>query len=353
LVGFFRVTLVLESRMERVLQLIRPTGRPAFCCMAWGKMEAMVGNTPALSGPISVRLFGTFTIQRNGVSLSAADLGGCKPRHILEILLLNLGSPVSKNRIIETVWGSDAGTGTVATLESYVSGIRRAIQPGNTKNGPLRTANGGYVLDPALVDLDLSRFRELVNEAHDVSPRNAYELLTEALKLSSDPLLGSELASDWADEARTRQAAERLSALLKAAETAALLDRFADSIHWARMAVEADPLNERAWTQLVTGYEMAGLPAEGLSAYARCRTIFDRDLGCAPGSALQAAHLRLLRQRAEVDADLSEVMAALVYLGDSLDGQKRDSNSAADPGLTRENAGRIVASFLRRARIAI
>lgn len=312
-----------------------------------------MGNSLASSGLISVRLFGTFEVRRNGVALSAADMGGCKPRHILEILLLNLGSPVSKGRIIETLWGSGAGKGTVATLESYISGIRRAIQPGNTKNGPLRTANGGYVLDPALVDLDLSRFSQLVEKAGQAAPRDAYTLLTEALQLSAEPLLGSELASDWADEARARQAAERLAAQIHAAETAAILDLPQEAVCWARLAVASDPLNERAWTLLVTGYEQSGLPAEGLSAYARCRLIFDRDLGCAPGPALQAAHLRLLRQRAAANTELSEVMAALVYLGDTLSGQGNAHGSTADSALTRENAGRIVASFLRRARVAV
>ena len=306
-----------------------------------------MGNTPVLSERISVRLFGTFEVRREGISLSAADMGGCKPRHILEILLLNLGSPVSKSRIIETLWGSNAGSGSVATLESYVSGIRRAIQPGNTKNGPLRTANGGYVLDPELVDLDLSRFHQLVQDAGQTTPRKAYAMLTEALELSGHPLLGSELASDWADEARTRQTVERVAALIQAAETAAVLDLPQESAQWALSAVASDPLNERAWTLLITAYELAGLPAEGLSAYARCQEVFDRDLGCTPGPALQAAHMRLLRQRAEASTELSEVFAALVYLGDTLSGQ-RNAQAQTDHGLTRENAGRIVSSFLKR-----
>ncbi|MGK3648897.1 AfsR/SARP family transcriptional regulator [Pseudarthrobacter enclensis] len=313
----------------------------------------MVGNSPEVSGSISVRLFGTFEIRRDGVPLVTAGMAGCKPRHILEILLLNLGKPVSKDRIIETVWRSAAGGGTVATLESYVSGIRRAIQPGNTKSGPLRTANGGYVLDPALVDLDLARFRTLVAAAGQAGPSEAYPLLTEALELSAEPLLGSELASDWADEARAQLAAERLAALTRAAEAAVRTGRSLDAIRWASTAVSSDPLNERAWTLLVQAYESGGLVGEGLAAYSRCRSVFDRDLGCNPGPALQEAHLRLLHQQAAGNAELSEVMAALCVLDGSMNGP-----SAAGPGepgavRTREEAGRIVAEFLRRAQVAV
>jgi DNA-binding SARP family transcriptional activator len=312
-----------------------------------------VENSAGHSPSISVRLFGTFEIRRNGATLTATDLGGCKPRHILEILLLNLGTPVSKTQLIDILWGASASEGAVATLESYVSGIRRAIQPGQTKTGPLRTANSGYVLDPQLVELDLWDFRQLVRSAAQASPAEAYPLLLKALELSAEPLLGFELVADWADDARTRHAAEKVAAQIFAAETAAVLERTDDAIRWAQAAIRSEPLNERAWTVLVTTYEQAGLPAEGLSAYDRCRRLFDRDLGCAPGPALQDAHLRLLRQRAEGNSELSEVLAALLYLGERLDEPKRHMLPAAESRRLHENAGRVLDSFLQRVRAAV
>lgn len=325
-------------------------------------------NAPEVAPPIAVQLFGPLVIRRDGRTLTAKDLGGCKPRHILEILLLNLGTPVSKVQLIEMLWGPSAGEGAVATLESYVSGIRRAIQPGRTKTGPLRTANSGYLLDSGLVDLDLSRFTALLQVASVRTPVEAYPLLVEALELSAEPLLGFELAAEWADAARTRHVAERVGVMITAAETASVLGRHNEAVRWAQLSVQAEPLNERAWTALVTAYERAGLPAEGLSAYERCRRRFDHDLACTPGPALQAAHLRLLRQRAEANPELSEVLAALLYLGEQLSGsgtpdagqgsgapeagQCPVQHRAADRRL-QEDASRILDSFLQRVRAAV
>ncbi|HSO90566.1 MAG TPA: BTAD domain-containing putative transcriptional regulator [Arthrobacter sp.] len=308
-------------------------------------VDSVSGYIPA----ISVRLFGIFEVRRNGAVLRAADMGGCKPRHILEILLLNLGTPVSKTRLVELLWGPRASDGAVATLESYISGIRRAIQPGNTKSGPLRTANGGYVLDPQLVKLDLSEFHQLVRAARQSAPAEAHVLAMRALELASEPLLGFELGAEWADEARARHAAEKVAAQILAAETAAFLDKTELAVTLAKAAVRCEPLNERAWTILVAGYEQAGLPVEGLSAYERCRRLFDRDLGCTPGPALQAAHLRLLRQRAEGNTELSEVLAALLYLGERLHGPKCTQPAAEESRRMQENAGRVLDSFLQQA----
>jgi DNA-binding SARP family transcriptional activator len=238
-------------------------------------------------------------------------------------------------------------------LESYVSGIRRTIQPGNTKTGPLRTANSGYVLDPHLVELDLSVFHQLVGAARLAPPAEAHVLAMQALELAAEPLLGFELVADWAEEARTRHSAEKVAAQILAAETAAFLDKPELTITLAQAAIQSEPLNERAWTILVAGYEQASLPVEGLSAYERCRRLFDRDLGCAPGPALQAAHLRLLRQRAEGNAELSEVLAALLYLGERLHGPKRTQLAAEESRRRQENAGRVLDSFLQQALAAV
>ena len=314
-----------------------------------GKSEINVEDIGVNAPAISVRLFGTFEIRRNGGVLTAADMGGCKPRHILEILLLNLGTPVSKARLVELLWGPRASSGAVANLESYVSGIRRAIQPGNTKTGPLRTANGGYVLDPQLVELDLSEFQQLVHAARQAAPAEAHLLALQALELADEPLLGFELVAEWAIDARTRHAAEKVAAQILAAETAAFLDKPQLTISLAQAAIQSEPLNERAWTILVCGYEQAGLPVEGLSAYERCRRLFDRDLGCAPGPALQATHLRLLRQRAEGNTELSEVLAALLYLGERLHGPKCSQSAPEESRRMQENAGRVLDSFLQQA----
>lgn len=305
-----------------------------------------------VSPVVSVQLFGNFELRRDSVVLTSAEMGGCKPRHILEILLLNFGTGMSKDRLIEVLWGSHAPEGAVATLESYVCCLRRLIQPGRTRTGPLRTANGGYVLDTRLVDSDLDRFHRLVQEADAALPAVAYPLLRRAIKMSAPPLLGNEVVPEWANEARLRIASQRLELQIRAAETATALSFPAEAIGWAQAALAADGLNERAWTALVSAYELAGLYAEGLTAYDRCRRTFHRELACTPGSALQALYVRLLRQTAEAEGDLSEALEALICLGQRLRGAAIPTGRTGG-SLNFEGAEKILDSFLRRAHRAI
>ncbi|WP_108252176.1 AfsR/SARP family transcriptional regulator [Planctomonas deserti] len=273
---------------------------------------------PARPEPLIVRILGPLHVQRGSVVLDATQLGGPKPRQILEILLLRVGTSVSKERLVELIWEGNAPTEAMSTLESYVSVLRRHLQPGCGKSGPLKTTNGGYFLDPTLVDLDLNRFDSRLRLAADADPAVAFPLLMEALAIADAPLLGDELRPAWAEEERGRHAARVATARTMAAEAAIELGRPTEAARLAELAVEADPLCENAWTALLLARQEEGRPAEGLREYERCRGILERELGCAPGPRLQGAHARLLRATAGQDDGLSEVLAALLVLHEAL-----------------------------------
>ncbi|WP_258061877.1 BTAD domain-containing putative transcriptional regulator [Arthrobacter sp. ZGTC412] len=251
-------------------------------------------TTPALQ----ISVFGPLTIRRGDIELSASDLGGPKPRQVLEILLMNFGLPVSKTRLMDLLWAGNLPAVALPTLESYVSVLRRQLQPGAGRSGPLRTVTGGYAIDRSLVELDLDRFETLTKMAGQAEPCEALALLTEALDLASAPLLGDELLPAWAEEERAAHATRVSLARVLAAETALAVGEAGKAITWGGAGVEEDPLNERAWTALILGLEQNGENTEALRAFDRCRRVMDEELGCAPAPVLREAHARLLRSTA-------------------------------------------------------
>jgi DNA-binding SARP family transcriptional activator/ActR/RegA family two-component response regulator len=211
---------------------------------------------------------------------------------------MNFGSAVSKTRIMDLLWGGNHPAVALPTLESYVSVLRRHLQPGTGRTGPLRTVTGGYAIDRSLVELDLDRFESLTKTASQAEPREALALLAEALDLASEPLLGDELLPAWAEEERAAHAARVGLARVAAAEAALAVGDIGMAISLGGAAAKEDPLNERAWTALILGLEQNGENTEALRAFERCRRTIDEELGCAPGPALREAQTRLLRSTA-------------------------------------------------------
>jgi SARP family transcriptional regulator, regulator of embCAB operon len=282
---------------------------PGSTQLTWGHRVTILEMAKKSGGPelvpasqqapvLTISVFGPLTIRRGNTELGANDLGGPKPRQVLEILLLNFGSAVSKTRIMDLLWGDNHPSAAMPTLESYVSVLRRHLQAGTGRSGPLRTVNGGYAIDPSLVDLDLNRFDTLTKQASHADAPAALALLTEALEIASAPLLGDELLPAWAEEERALHAARVSMARAQAAETALAVGDVSKAITWGGAAAKEDPLNERAWTALILGLERNGEKTEALRAYDRCRRVLDEELGCAPSSVLKEAHARLLTSTA-------------------------------------------------------
>ncbi|MFJ4264599.1 BTAD domain-containing putative transcriptional regulator [Paenarthrobacter nicotinovorans] len=247
---------------------------------------------------LRVKIFGPLTVYRGDTELSAGDLGGPKPRQVLEILLLNSGTAVSKTRLMELLWGDHHPAVALPTLESYVSVLRRHLQPGTGRSGPIRTVTGGYAIDKALVDLDLDRFEALTKQASQAPPAEALTLFTEALELATAPLLGDELLPAWAEDERALYASRIATVHVAAAEAALAAGEPGRAVLLTEPITQRDPLNERAWTALILGLERRGEAAEALKAFDRYRRIMDRELGCTPNQTVREAHSRLLASTA-------------------------------------------------------
>ena len=308
--------------------------------------EHPVNPSTSARDTLTIQLFGSITVHRNGTVLGAGQLGGTKPRQILAILAVYLGTPVSKHRLIELLWADHPPAEAVSTLESYVCVLRRHLQPGAGKAGPLQTTTGGYLLDRRLVRVDRDRFGSLLSEAHRATPENALRHLDDALDLAAAPLLEDELTLPWATDERDRHASVVTATQVRASETAAALGLTEQSIALARAALKDDPLNEGAWTTLVLGLERAGRPTEGLQRYERYRRLLGQELGCCPSPVLRDAHARLLRATEDDEGELANVVAALVFLHD---GPRGTQNSPLSVRESLTTAGGIVDAFLRRA----
>ncbi len=111
---------------------------------------------------LAVRMLGPLQVD-GAHRLGPRDFGGIKPRQLLEILLAARGRAVPKERLAELLWGETQPRDAFATLETYVSGLRRRLgQTTATSDGLVVTETGAYRFAVDRVDLDLDRFDDLL-----------------------------------------------------------------------------------------------------------------------------------------------------------------------------------------------
>ena len=92
-------------------------------------------------------------------------LAGAKQRALLALLLLNAGRVVSRDRLIDELWGDEPPETAVTIVQVYVSRLRKLLPP-----DALVTRPPGYLLRAEAEQIDLQRFERLVADARKAEP---------------------------------------------------------------------------------------------------------------------------------------------------------------------------------------
>ena len=285
---------------------------------------------------IEVRLFGPTVVLVDGVALAPAELGGVKPRQILEMLAVEVGAPVSKDRLADRLWENNPPASYVATLESYVCVLRRRLGAGRGKQSPLTTTHNGYQLDPERTRVDLEDFRTLMTSAAEGPEASVIPDAERALAMMTGELLADEPYATWALRAR-----ESLSELVAAGCTrAAVLANRAGghdrAVRFARIAADQGFFSETAWQELMRALWSSGRRAEALRAYADLRAGMLDELGIEPGPASQRLYMTVLRGSASGHGptqERHEVRTLLRLLRQALEAGS-GMDVATEPGLS-------------------
>ena len=108
-----------------------------------------------------VRVLGPLEVWRAG---ALVPIGGPKARLTLAVLLAHRSSVVSVDRLADALWGDDPPPTAVATIQSNVSRLRRALAP----DVDIVARAPGYVLEAPTESVDAAQFEDLTQDASAV-----------------------------------------------------------------------------------------------------------------------------------------------------------------------------------------
>ena len=229
-------------------------------------------------------------------------LGGAKRRAVIASLLLQPNRVVSSEQLVDLVWGDDPPAAALGSLHNHVLRLRRQL------GDRLVTRSPGYLLRVEPGELDLDRFRRLVDEARAVEPSEAAALLHEALALwRGGPL--ADLAAEPAGAAAASLAELRLEALENRIDADLALGRHATLVPELDALIGEQPFREPLRGQLMLALYRSGRQADALEAYGAARATLVEELGTEPGAQLQELHRAILRQDADLAGPSTAVQA--------------------------------------------
>jgi DNA-binding SARP family transcriptional activator len=211
-------------------------------------------------------------------------------RALLAYLLLHANEPMSADRLVDELWGPAAPRTAIASLQNYVSTLRKLLGAGRIELEP-----AGYVLRVDPERFDLTRFNRLVSEARAAPPMERSQLLRSALALwRGQPL--QDLAFEEFAQAEIAELSERhLAAVEERVDADLQLGAGAELVEELAELIAEHPLRERLRGQAMLALYRAGRQADALQAYQDARHILDEELGLEPSEELRDLQQRILR----------------------------------------------------------
>ncbi len=261
-------------------------------------------------------MLGATRIQHDGRSV---DLPARKVRSVLAALALEPGTTSSADRLVDLIWGEAAPRGAHGTLHSYISGLRRVLEPdlpARARPQVLLTSDAGYRLALGREDVDATGFADQVRRLH----RQVARLESQ---LSGGPQVGwpdREQAQGWLealeaallrwrgpayadlgdhpdvvavrtalDELRTTAEEDRALVMLALGDPAGVVAA-------TEQATARHPFRERTWAVHALALARAERQADALAAIRGLRDQLADELGLDPGPLIRTLESAILRQ---------------------------------------------------------
>ncbi|MEC3980616.1 BTAD domain-containing putative transcriptional regulator [Amycolatopsis sp. H20-H5] len=254
-------------------------------------MSAADGAAPRL------QLLGPVKGWRGGAEI---DLGSAHRRTVLATLAMTPGRTVSREELIDAVWGESPPASAQGSIYTYVSGLRRALEPGRPKgSGPqlLASIGSGYSLKLPPADIDVHLFDSLREQARQYRGKQdlpaALKALDAALGLWQGEAL-SGLPGPFAAAQRARLAELRLATAERRAETVLESGGHAELVPELTALAAEHPFRETLRALLMTALHRGGRRTEALAVFADVRDRLVESSGTEPCPALRRLHQQIL-----------------------------------------------------------
>ncbi len=229
---------------------------------------------------MNIYMFGSLRLCVGERELQTNDLGGIKPKQVLELLLLARGHAVTTDALADALWPDRQPRNAAATLHTYVSVLRnRMFDDPLQARRVLVTSPKAYRFTPDAGSVDRDVFDDLVVRARMATHDDRRRLLTAAVALASADLLEDAPYDAWVQAERDRYRDRTAQANLALAREWLLMQDQLMALYYADAALRFSPYSEEAYRIVMLANYALGHDEIARRAGWQCRAVIEDELG--------------------------------------------------------------------------
>jgi DNA-binding SARP family transcriptional activator/tetratricopeptide (TPR) repeat protein/DNA-binding CsgD family transcriptional regulator len=253
--------------------------------------------TANVSAPLRVELLGP---PRAWLGQNELALGPGRQRAVFAVLALRAEHVVSRTELIDAVWGGSAPASAEGSVYTYVSGLRRNLEPQRSRRSPgdiLTSRASGYALRLDPDALDTARFERLREQGRRQLTAGDHQAAARSLDTALNLWRGEALSGvpgPFAETQRSRLAELRLATIEQRAQARLGTGGHVELAAELAGLVQDHPLRESLRELLMIALYRGGRKAEALEVFRDARRVLVEELGIEPGPALRQVHEQIL-----------------------------------------------------------
>lgn len=244
-----------------------------------------LSSSAAPVAPLEIRCFGSFEILLRGRRLSPASFARRKALELLKILVLQSGTPIHRDQLVELLWPGVAHRRGANRLHGVVSALRSALESRRHKRASeyILCRDDHYLLNTgAPQSIDLHRFLELIATARNAQRQRAepaaLQAFEQAIELYRGELYADDGSNEYFEPHRARLRHAYLDAVRAVSRGKLLSGQIDTAIPLLRAALAFEPVALDLQESLITQLARAGRIGEARRQYTACRTALRQQL---------------------------------------------------------------------------
>jgi DNA-binding SARP family transcriptional activator len=233
-------------------------------------------------------------------SATEIPLGPPRQRAVFAALAVRAGRVVSRTELVAAVWGEAPPASAEGNLHTYVSHLRRALDPARPHRGTdslICSDAAGYALHIQESDVDASVFERACAGAARHAAQEDHASVVESLDTALGLWRGDALSGvpgPLAESERERLAQLRVAAVEQRAAAALALGGHRELCAELAGLVREHPVRESLRELLMLSLYRSGRHTEALEVFREARQDLVRELGIEPGEGLRRLHEQVL-----------------------------------------------------------
>ncbi|GAB4280849.1 MAG: hypothetical protein Kow0056_15660 [Coriobacteriia bacterium] len=251
--------------------------------------------------PCRVRLFGGLEVSTPDGEVPDRAWRKRKARLLFAMLVAKRGQDVPRDRILEHLWPDLDEAKARNNFYVAWNTMKSALSPNVPKGEPcpyVESVGGICRAVRGLVRSDLDDFEDLITRARIAQKDGSIEVALDACRRITDiyrgDLLPGDLYDDWFGSLRERCRQQFGDAMMAAAGMLAEDGRLEEAIQFLRRAMEADPLREDVYQQMLRLQIEMGMRSAAVETFMACKERLAEDLGLDPSSETFELYERVL-----------------------------------------------------------